>query len=92
MDFFLEKMKSDKVYLHFELIPDHLPEKLKAVMQRFPEDSLQFEIGIQSLNPEIQDIISRKQDDNKVAENMTWIRQQTHAHIHADGERYPRNR
>lgn len=84
MEFFLDKMSSDKVYLHFELIPDHLPEKLKAVMQRFPEDSLQFEIGIQSLNPDIQDIISRKQDDNKVAENMTWIRQQTHAHIHAD--------
>jgi len=89
MDFFLEKMECDanqqeKIYLHFELIPDHLPEKLKAVMQRFPDDSLQFEIGIQSLNPDIQSIISRKQDDNKVAENMTWIRQQTSAHIHAD--------
>ena len=53
-------------------------------MQRFPDDSLQFEIGIQSLNPDIQKLISRKQDDNKVAENMTWIRQQTHVHIHAD--------
>ena len=89
MDFFLEKMGLDseppeKVYLHFELIPDHLPEKLKSVMQRFPEDSLQFEIGIQSLNPDIQKIISRKQDDNKVAENMNWIRQETTAHIHAD--------
>lgn len=89
MDFFLGKMEldvtnQDTVYLHFELIPDHLPEKLKAVMQRFPEDSLQFEIGIQSLNPDIQKLISRKQDDNKVADNMTWIRQQTHAHIHAD--------
>ena len=89
MEFFLEKINLDseqqeKVYLHFELIPDHLPEKLKTVMQRFPEDSLQFEIGIQSLNPDIQDIISRKQDDNKVATNMNWIRQETHAHIHAD--------
>ena len=84
MEFFLEKMQSDKVYLHFELIPDHLPEKLKSVMQRFPEDSLQFEIGIQSLNPEIQDIISRKQDDTKVHNNLNWIRQETNAHIHAD--------
>lgn len=89
MDFFLEKMErgveeQEKVYLHFELIPDHLPEKLKAVMQRFPEDSLQFEIGIQSLNPDIQDIISRKQDDDKVHSNMKWIRQETTAHIHAD--------
>lgn len=84
MEFFLSRMERDKVYLHFELIPDHLPEKLKAVMQRFPADSLQFEIGIQSLNPDIQDIISRKQDNNKVQENLTWIRESTHAHIHAD--------
>ena len=84
MNFFLEKMDANKVYLHFELIPDHLPEKLKTVMQQFPEDSLQFEIGIQSLNPAIQDIISRKQDDDKVHSNMNWIRQETSAHIHAD--------
>jgi len=94
MEFFLTKMEpdskhrevnhSDKLYLHFELIPDHLPEKLKSVIQRFAEDSLQFEIGIQSLNPDIQDLISRKQDDNKVHENLNWIRQQTQAHIHAD--------
>ena len=84
MEFFLEKMQEEKVYLHFELIPDHLPEKLKAVIQKFPEDSLQFEIGIQSLNPDIQDIISRKQDDDKVHQNMTWLRKNTQAHIHAD--------
>lgn len=84
MEFFLDKMKNEKVYLHFELVPDHLPEKLKAVLQRFSEDSLQFEIGIQSLNPDIQDLISRKQDNDKVHQNMNWIRQNTQAHIHAD--------
>lgn len=84
MEFFLSKMSDEKVYLHFELIPDHLPEKLKCIIERFPEDSLQFEIGIQSLNPDIQNIISRKQDNNKVHENMTWIRKNTQAHIHAD--------
>ena len=84
MEFFLAKMESEKVYLHFELIPDHLPEKLKSVIQRFPEDSLQFEIGIQSLNPDIQDIISRKQNNKKVSANLQWIRNETNAHIHAD--------
>lgn len=84
MEFFLEKMQDEKVYLHFELIPDHLPEKLKTVIQRFPEDSLQFEIGIQSLNPDIQEIISRKQDNDKARENLIWIRKNTQAHIHAD--------
>ena len=84
MEFFLDKMKDDKIYLHFELIPDHLPEKLKSIMQRFPEHSLQFEIGIQSLNPDIQEIISRKQDNEKAQQNLIWIRENTHAHIHAD--------
>lgn len=89
MEFFLEKMELDseqpeKVYLHLELIPDNLPEKLKAALQKFPVDSLQFEIGIQSLNPDIQELISRKQDDTKVHSNLNWIRQETNAHIHAD--------
>lgn len=84
MEFFLDKMQYEKVYLHFELIPDHLPEKLKATIQRFPEHSLQFEIGIQSLNPEIQTIISRKQDNLKAEKNLCWLREKTLAHIHAD--------
>lgn len=99
MEFFLQKMQpelkhhdleqrdsnnQDQIYLHFELIPDHLPEKLKSIIQRFPEDSLQFEIGIQSLNPDIQDLISRKQDNKKSQQNLSWIKNNTHAHIHAD--------
>ena len=89
MEFFLDKMaleseQQEKVYLHLELIPDNLPEKLKTALQKFPEDSLQFEIGIQSLNPDIQELISRKQDDLKVHSNLNWIRQETNAHIHAD--------
>ena len=89
MEFFLDKMQAgiapnEKIYLHFELIPDHLPEKLKSTIQRFPEESLQFEIGIQSFNPEVQADISRKQDNVKAEQNLTWIRQNTHAHIHAD--------
>jgi len=87
MEFFLDKMdasNSQNLFLHFELIPDHLPEKLKTTIARFPEGSLQFEIGIQSLNPEVQNIISRKQNTQKVADNLNWIRNHSQAHIHAD--------
>ncbi len=92
MDFFLDKMdldntvdkNSQNLFLHFELIPDHLPEKLKATIAKFPEGSLQFEIGIQSLNPEVQTIISRKQNTQKVSDNLGWIRNHSQAHIHAD--------
>lgn len=86
MDFFLEKMppENNDLFLHFELIPDHLPEKLKSTINRFPDHSLQFEIGIQSLNPEVQQLISRKQNTEKVKDNLNWIRNHSHAHIHAD--------
>ncbi len=87
MEFFLDKMdeqNSQNLFLHFELIPDHLPEKLKSTISRFPEGSLQFEIGIQSLNPVVQDIISRKQNTQKVSNNLDWLSKHSHAHIHAD--------
>ncbi len=87
MQFFLQKMDSNnsqQLFLHFELIPDHLPEKLKSTIAEFPEGSLQFEIGIQSLNPDVQSTISRKQNTQKVRDNLNWIRNHSQAHIHAD--------
>ena len=84
MDFFLEKLEKDELFLHFELIPDHLPEKLKILIKRFPPHSLQFEIGIQSLNPEVQQLISRKQHPEKTQSNLEWLHHNSHAHIHAD--------
>ncbi len=83
LEFFLERM-TDGLYLHFEVIPDNLPEKLKQALMRFPKDSLQFEIGVQTFDPEIQTLISRKQDNQKTRENLLWLREHTGAHIHAD--------
>ena len=83
LDFFLDRM-TDGLFVHFELIPDHLPDALKDSIAKFPAGSLQFEIGIQTLNPEVQKHISRKQDDTQTAENIRWLREHTHAHLHAD--------
>ncbi len=83
MEFFLERM-SDDLFLHFELIPDHLPEPLKEIIQRFPPGSLQFEIGIQTFNPDVQALISRRQDDTKAEQNIRFLHEQTHAHLHTD--------
>ena len=83
MEFFLDKQDKD-LFLHFELVPDHLPEKLKSTISQFPENSLQFEVGIQSLNSDVQELISRKQNTEKARNNLLWIRNNSHAHIHAD--------
>jgi radical SAM superfamily enzyme YgiQ (UPF0313 family) len=83
LEFFLARM-TDDLYLHFEVIPDNLPEKLKKALIRFPKNSLQFEIGVQTFDPKIQSLISRKQDNDKTCENLLWLRENTGAHIHAD--------
>ena len=75
---------TDGLYLHFEVIPDNLPDKLKKTLIRFPMDSLQFEIGIQTFDPKIQTLISRKQDNQKTRENLRWLREKTGAHLHTD--------
>ncbi len=83
LEFFLERMDED-LYLHFEVIPDNLPDPLKAMLQRFPPNRLQFEIGVQTFDPEIQGLISRRQDNDKTKENLTWLRENTGAHLHTD--------
>ena len=87
MQFFLDKLAEhpdDPVYAHFELVPDHLPDALKDGIGRFPEGALQFEIGIQSFNPDVQALVSRKQDNAKAAENIAWLSAHSHAHLHVD--------
>jgi len=83
LEFFLERM-SDDLFLHFEVVPDHLPDALKEMIARFPAGSLQFEIGIQTFNTEVQARISRRQNNAKAKENLTWIRDCSQAYIHAD--------
>ena len=83
MQFFLDRM-TDDLYLHFEVVPDHLPRKLKELLAQFPDNSLQFEIGIQTFNTQVQANISRKQNNAKSKENLLWLRDNTSAHIHAD--------
>lgn len=87
MQFFLDKLAAhpdDPVYAHFEVVPDHLPEALKAAIVRFPAGTLQFEIGIQSFNPEVQALVSRKQDNIKAADNIRWLCGHSQAHLHVD--------
>ncbi len=70
--------------MHFELIPDHLPDALKELIVRFPPGSLQFEIGIQTWNPQVQAAISRRQDNADAEANLRWLRAHSHAHLHVD--------
>lgn len=83
LEFFLEKL-NEELFLHFELIPDRLPDRVKRLLPNFPAGSLQFEVGVQTFTPSVQSLISRRQDNHKTKENLNWLRQHTHAHIHTD--------
>ncbi|WP_157315098.1 B12-binding domain-containing radical SAM protein [Chitinibacter sp. GC72] len=87
MQFFLDKIAAypdDPVFAHFEVVPDHLPEALREGIMKFPAGALQFEIGIQSFNPEVQTLVSRKQNNDKAADNIRWLVDHTQAHLHVD--------
>ncbi|MBI4195099.1 MAG: DUF4080 domain-containing protein [Betaproteobacteria bacterium] len=83
LEFFLARL-DDRLFVHFEVIPDHLPERLKEAIARFAAGSLQFEVGIQTWNPEAQALISRRQDNTKAEANLRWLRNHSSALIHVD--------
>ncbi len=83
LEFFLARM-DDNLFMHFELIPDHLPDKLKQTILKFPPGALHFEIGIQTFNPAVQTLISRRQDDAQAEKNIRWLREESNALIHVD--------
>ena len=88
MQFFLDKIAQshpeEMIFVHFEVIPDRLPEALKKVIAQFPPGCLQFEVGVQTFNPQVQAIVQRKQDNLKTEQNLEWLCHQSPAHIHAD--------
>jgi len=87
LQFFLDRLSQESstgLLVHFEVIPDHLPDRLKAMIQKFPPGVLQFEVGIQSFNEEVQKLISRRQDNVQTEANLRWLLTSSHAHLHTD--------
>jgi hypothetical protein len=83
MQFFLSHIDKT-LFLHFEMVPDRLPDELKVLIEKFPAGSLQFEIGIQTWNPQVAANISRRQNYPKIQENLKYLKEKTTVHSHAD--------
>jgi len=87
LQFFLDRLNepdAEGLLVHFEVIPDHLPDKLKALIAQYPPGVLQFEVGIQSFNETVQKLISRRQDNTQTEANLRWLINESHAHLHTD--------
>lgn len=72
------------LFLHFEMVPDRLPLEIRDLVKKFPPGSLQFEIGIQTWNPEVAKLVSRRNDYTKVKDNFHFLANETGVHTHAD--------
>lgn len=70
--------------LHFEMIPDRLPEALRSLVSQFRPGQVQFEIGIQTFTPQVSKNISRPLKVDKIEDNFAFLRAHTGVHLHAD--------
>lgn len=81
--FFSERYE-EGMFLHFEMIPDRLPASLRPLIAAFPRGALQFEIGIQSFNPEVCARVGRRQCFETLEQNLRFLHAETGVHVHAD--------
>jgi len=83
LQFFLERYQPG-MFIHFEMVPDRLPEGLRDLIIQFPAGALQFEVGIQTFNPEVAKLISRRQKYDRLEDNLRFLKESTGVHVHAD--------
>lgn len=83
LEFFLARWK-EGLFVHFEMVPDRLPDALREVIAKFPPGALQFEVGIQTFDEATSRNISRRQNLVKLEDNLRFLRAETGVHVHAD--------
>ncbi|RFC43346.1 MAG: UPF0313 family [Verrucomicrobia bacterium] len=83
LQFFLERWQ-DGMFVHFEMVPDRMPEALLELLGRFPKGAVQLEVGIQTFDEATAKNISRRQNYTKLESNLRHLRAHTGVHVHAD--------
>lgn len=83
IQFFLNYAK-ENMRIHFEIVPDKLSNRILEEFKKFPKGVLHLEVGLQTINPKTQELISRRQNLSKTYEVLKFLKEQTGAKIHAD--------
>ena len=84
LQYFLDKLTTvPNLFLHFEMIPDRFPKELREYVTRFPNGQIQFEIGIQTFNPDVASRIQRRQNYIALEDNLSFLHG-TGVHLHTD--------
>ena len=69
---------------HFEISPDRFSEEMIAFLGEVPPGLFQFEIGIQSTNPESLKAVRRSMDIDKAHAIVTRLAAPANIHLHVD--------
>ena len=73
-----------ELFLHFEMVPDRLPDELFAALAKFSPGAVQLEVGFQTFNEEVARTIDRRTRYDVALTNLSRLRDETGVHIHAD--------
>ena len=82
LEFFLSR--PEQLFLHFEMIPDRFPDELRELIARFPPGGVQLEVGIQTFDAATARRIGRRQNYQRLEDNLRFLATQTGVHIHTD--------
>jgi len=69
---------------HFEIVADALNDEMLELMAGVKPGRFQFEIGVQSTNPNTLARINRRQDLARMAQNIKLLVERRNIHIHLD--------
>ena len=73
-----------KTTFHFEIKADILSPGVVKFLQTVPQGRFQLEIGVQSTDPDVLRVIGRKDDWERLKENVTALRERGNMHLHLD--------
>lgn len=69
---------------HFEIKADLLSDRVLKFLENVPKGRFQFEIGVQTTNPPTLQAINRRDDWQKLTENVTRLLKSGKIHLHLD--------
>lgn len=79
----LENNKTNTKF-HFEITLDRMSDRFYETLKKLPKDMVQFEIGLQSINPQTLKAIQRHNDLERIKEHSQMIKELGTIHQHID--------
>ncbi|CEP66318.1 Elongator protein 3/MiaB/NifB [Moorella glycerini] len=73
-----------KARFYFEIAGDRLDEEILAFLDQVPPGLFQFEIGVQTIDPQVNSLCHRNQDWESLAANVLRLREMGNIRLHLD--------